>query len=78
MAFERDDDDLPQAKPLTPCVVCGTPSDVHPICEKWQLCLPCVGDWFADGRFAGDYQANIAATPAWIAEKRAQLTKGAA
>lgn len=57
-------------KPKHPCVVCGVLTDVHPICERWQLCLPHVGDWFADGRFGGDHEKNIAATPAWIAEKR--------
>lgn len=72
-----EEDDAPR-RPLTPCVVCGTPSDVHPICERWQLCLPCVGDWFADPRFGPDFQANIAATPGWIAQRRGELAKGAA
>jgi hypothetical protein len=76
--MQRDEEDCTPRKPLTPCLVCGTPTDVHPICERWQLCLPCVSDWFEDKRFGSDLQANIAATPGWIAEKRAARMRGAA
>lgn len=64
-------DSVEEAKAsLKPCVVCGELTDVHPICERWQLCLRHVAEWFEDPRFGSNFEANIAATPGWIAEKR--------
>jgi hypothetical protein len=59
------------SKPLAPCAVCEAPTSVHPVLERWPLCLGCLGDWFSDGRFRGGFEANVAAMPAWVAERRA-------
>lgn len=74
MQLPEDPRDAPPEKPKRPCLVCGTPTDIRPVCERFQLCLPCLGDWFEDPRFrGGDLEANTALTPAWLAERKARV-----
>lgn len=79
MQLPPDEGDLAPQKPKHPCLVCGTPTDIRPVCERFQLCLPCLGDWFEDPRYrGGDLEQNAAKTPAWIEERKAALRAGAA
>lgn len=72
--MQRDEADAPKGRPKTPCLVCATPTDIRPVCERFQLCLPCLADWFEDPRFrGGDLEANAALTPAWLAERKARV-----
>lgn len=77
--MQHDDEDLPPEKPKHPCLVCGELTDIRPVCERFQLCLWHLGEWFEDPRYrGGDLAQNTALTPAWLAEKRAAQAKGAA
>lgn len=71
MPLETDEADLPPVKPLVPCLVCATPTNIRPICERYQLCIGCMADWFEDKRFqGGDLEANAKLTVGWLAERK--------
>jgi hypothetical protein len=65
--MQRSDEDAPPKRP--PCVICGAPTECHPILELHPLCLPHVGDWF-DAFGHVEWADKVARTPGWIASKR--------
>jgi len=68
--MQRDEADAAPKKPKHPCVVCGVPTDVRPICERWHLCMAHLAEWFEDPRFRCSLDENIARTPGWIADMK--------
>lgn len=68
--MQRDEADAAPRKPRRPCQVCGTATELPAIGDLYPLCLRHYAEWVADARFGSELEANVAATPGWVAEKR--------